>query len=290
MNTTSPTLNHPSPVSVSDSLLVALFFATIMHVLLFIGVSFDASHPEKINKSIAITIANISSKKAPKKAEFLAQSNQIGAGKETKKTKPPAQKLPAQGKSQKNKPAKKAEQKKPASAKRLLTADTSENVIQTAEKSTATVSKKLPQISTESLVKQIANLGAQIRYNPQSSEQSRIKFVNSVSAHKYQASQYILDWQRKVERTGNMNYPEVARKKHFNGSLSMDVGINPDGSIYSIRINRSSGDKALDDAAKRIVKMSAPFAPLPVELLKELDVLIITRVWQFSDESGMAAK
>jgi protein TonB len=70
----------------------------------------------------------------------------------------------------------------------------------------------------------------------------------------------------------------------------MDVGINADGTIYSMRINKSSGIPALDEAAKRIVNMSAPFAPLPSELLKELNVLVITRVWKFSDESGLSTR
>ncbi len=98
------------------------------------------------------------------------------------------------------------------------------------------------------------------------------------------------DWEDKVERTGNLNYPEVAAKKNFSGTLTMDVGIKADGSIYSIRINQSSGNPALDEAAKRIVRMSAPFAPLPADLRKELDVLVITRVWKFSDESGMTSR
>ncbi len=70
----------------------------------------------------------------------------------------------------------------------------------------------------------------------------------------------------------------------------MDVGINADGSIYRMRIVKSSGNPALDDAAKRIVKMSAPFAALPDELLREVNVLVITRVWKFSDETGMTAR
>ena len=94
------------------------------------------------------------------------------------------------------------------------------------------------------------------------------------------------DWESKVERTGNLNYPEAARKKNFAGSLSMDVGIQADGGIYSIRITKSSGNQALDDAAKRIVRLSAPFAELPTELLEELDVLVIPRIWNFSDETG----
>jgi protein TonB len=85
-----------------------------------------------------------------------------------------------------------------------------------------------------------------------------------------------------------MNYPEVAAKKNFSGRLTMDVGIKADGSIHSIAVTRSSGHPALDEAAKNIVKMSAPFAPFSTELLKEVNVLVITRVWKFSDESGMS--
>jgi protein TonB len=70
----------------------------------------------------------------------------------------------------------------------------------------------------------------------------------------------------------------------------MDVGIKLDGTIYSIRINQSSGNPDLDEAAKKIVRMSAPFAPLPIELQKELDVLVITRVWRFSDYAGLTTE
>jgi len=100
----------------------------------------------------------------------------------------------------------------------------------------------------------------------------------------------VKDWEDKVERTGNLNYPEAARHRKTPQSLTMDVGINADGSIYSIRIARSSGNPALDEAAKRIVKMSAPFAALPAELLQEVNVLVITRVWKFSDETGMTTR
>jgi len=65
----------------------------------------------------------------------------------------------------------------------------------------------------------------------------------------------------------------------------MDVGIKPDGTIYSLRIRKSSGYPALDTAAKRIVRLSEPFPVLPQELLKELDVLVITRVWKFTDKT-----
>jgi protein TonB len=147
-----------------------------------------------------------------------------------------------------------------------------------------------PQLTAESLQQQLAQLGTEIRQSQPSADQTKIKFVDSVSTHKYVAAQYMKDWESKVERTGNLNYPEAAAKKNFSGTLTMDVGIKADGSIYSIRINKSSGNPELDDAAIKIVRMSAPFPPLPLDLTKELDVLVITRVWKFSDESGLITR
>ena len=287
---TEPNISFQPPTSISDSLLIALFAAAVAHVLIILGVNFSVPEPVKINKSINIIIANSPTTQPPEKADFLAQENQQGAGSQQNKTSPPAQRVPSQGKKKQKRSPKSKSVSKPQPAQKVITRQKSKVQTNTAKHTTDSVSKNHPQLSTDALARQIAQLGAEIRYNHQNAEESRIKFINSVSTHKYLASQYIVDWQNKVEKTGNLNYPEIARKKRLTGKLTMDVGINHDGTIYSIRINKSSGYKSLDDAAKRIVQMSAPFAPLPKELQKELDVLVITRVWQFSDQSGMSAQ
>lgn len=295
MKTHQVMFDPPAPLSNNDSLLVALFLAAVIHVVIGLGVNFTMPQPEEVSRSIDITLVNMPTPKAPEKAQFLAQENQLGAGEQSKKPEPPPQQLPSQSNSEVkpvNKPVKKSapEQDKPKAAKKLITQKKAEKKIVTASKpDTGQHTEKRPQLSAEMLQQQIAQLGTEIRLSQQSAEQTKIKFVDSVSAHKYLAAQYMKDWEDKVERTGNLNYPEVAAKKNFSGTLTMDVGIKADGSIYSIRINQSSGNPALDEAAKRIVRMSAPFAPLPVDLQKELDVLVITRVWKFSDESGMTS-
>ncbi|MDI1291618.1 MAG: TonB family protein [Methylobacter sp.] len=293
MSTHQPIFDPPAELSTNDSLLIALFVATVIHVVIGLGINFTAPQPAQVSRAIDITLVNIPTPKVPEKATFLAPENQLGAGEQSKKPKqPPPQQLPSQGKNQPKQLKKSvAEHSEPKVAKKLITQKKAEKKIVTASKpDTKHPAEKHPQLSPELLQQQIAQLGTEIRLNQQSAEQTKIKFVNSVSAHKYVAAQYMKDWESKVERTGNLNYPEVAIKKNFSGILTMDVGIKADGSIYSIRINQSSGNPALDEAAKRIVRMSAPFAPLPADLLKELDVLVITRVWKFSDESGMTSR
>jgi protein TonB len=142
-------------------------------------------------------------------------------------------------------------------------------------------------ISAASLQQQITEMGTEIREKPAVAQPTKTKYVNQVSANKYMAAQYLKDWEAKVERTGNNNYPAAASKPGFSATLTMDVFIKADGSIDAMRITQSSGNSELDEQAKNIVRMSAPFPPLPSKLRSELDVLVITRSWKFSDESGL---
>lgn len=290
----------PTPLSQGDSLLTALFVAAVLHVVVLLGGNFTAPQPPKINRSIEITVAHAPVKKAPKDAKHLAAEHQIGAGEETRKPEPPQQKIATQEQPF-SPPVKKAlphpvvAQAKPVVEKLLTQAKAPVKVVTEPEQpvelpEAVEVQESAPKLSPEALQQQIAQLGERIRNTQQSAQDTKIKFVNSISTHKYLAAQYVKDWEDKVERTGNLNYPEAARKNGASQSLTMDVGINADGSIYSMRIVRSSGNTALDDAAKRIVKMSAPFAALPDDLLREVNVLVITRVWKFSDETGMTAR
>lgn len=288
---TQQTFQSSGPLSTHDRLIVFIFIAVVIHALLVLGINFRQPKAAKNSKSIAITLVTQEAKKAPNKAEFLAQSNQIGAGKKQDKPSPSAQQLASLG-TKANKPPnqKTIEQQSIQSKQTILTQTIAEQKIQLSEKTKKNSTKNRPQLSMDALRRQVSELGAKIRYQTPSSDQNRIKFVNSVSAHKYLASQYITDWQRKIESMGNLNYPAFAKRPGFSGSLTMDVGIKPNGSIYDIRIRKSSGYPALDNAAKRIVRLSAPFPPLPKVLLKELDVLVITRVWKFSDESGLSTE
>ena len=116
----------------------------------------------------------------------------------------------------------------------------------------------------------------------------RKKFIGA-RTEEYRFAQYIEDWRRKVERIGTLNYPEAARGKLY-GSLVLTVSINHDGSLNRVDINRSSGYKVLDDAAKRIVQMASPYAPFPPDIRRDTDILEITRTWYFTQGDQVTAK
>ena len=151
--------------------------------------------------------------------------------------------------------------------------------------------KKQPQAkpSAASLLAishEIASLNAKVARNMLAkAERPKRKFI-SASTREYKYAAYMEAWRAKVERVGNLNYPEQARKRKLTGSLVLAVALNPDGSINDIIVRRSSGHKLLDDAAIRIVRLAAPFSPFPDAILKETDILHITRTWQFLNNSG----
>ena len=116
----------------------------------------------------------------------------------------------------------------------------------------------------------------------------RKKFIGA-RTEEYRFAQYIEDWRRKVERIGTLNYPEAARGKLY-GSLVLTASINHDGSLNRVDINRSSGYKVLDDAAKRIVQMASPYAPFPPDIRRDTDILEITRTWYFTQGDQVTAK
>ena len=281
-------------VTNNDRMLVALFIAVIVHIIVVLGIRFtEPEVPIQNSRSIDVILVETPAKKAPKKAKVLAQDNQIGTGeKKIHKPEPPAKKIASQGNSPR-KHADKTEQEEaePKAKQKLVTQVKAEKkIVSETHPETTHDKEKRPKLTAEMLQQQIAQYGTEIRLKEQSADQTRIKSVNSLSAHKYVGAQYVRDWESKVERTGNTNYPTIAAKKNFSGTLTMDVGIKADGSIYSMRISKSSGYPELDEAAKRIVRMSAPFPALPSDLLKEVNVLVITRKWKFSDESGMTTR
>jgi protein TonB len=95
-------------------------------------------------------------------------------------------------------------------------------------------------------------------------------------------ARYVENWRVKVMNLAEENYPQAARDNRIYGSLLLTVSIRKNGSIEGIKIVRPSGHKVLDEAAVRIVRMGAPYAPFPPEVARDTDVLDISRTWRFT--------
>ena len=137
--------------------------------------------------------------------------------------------------------------------------------------------KERIEIDTSKLLAQISTLDLSTK---KSSSGIRVKRISARSKD-YEYRAYFESWRQKVERIGALNYPKEAMLGNF-GSLRLTVSINSDGSVEQIVVDKSSGSKELDEAAKNIVMLSAPFAEFSSKMRNEVDVVNISRTWKFT--------
>ena len=283
-------------ISPADRLGLTLFFAVGIHALVILGVSFDMDKllPVDIPLTMEITLVHSKTDDAPDKADYLAQANQKGGGNVQEKMRPssPAanpRPTEEQGDAEQSLPMMAPPPQPVSERKNLMTATVeSRQRIDEPEQSPQPPLPEAPSAAElMSRSREIARLSAEIRQKQQAyAQMPREKYITANTRESLYAA-YQDAWRQKVERIGNLNYPDQAKQQRLSGSLLLDVAINPDGSLKSVRIERSSGHKTLDDGAVRIVKMAAPFSPLPPAIRKEVDVLHITRIWQFHDDNSL---
>ena len=280
----------PTSISSADKLSLTLFMAGIVHALLILGISFDVDIPRSINKTLEVVLVKTPDKNRPDKADFLAQENQVGSGEAEKKAVNQQKATPQPAKQSVISKHNKEQQAKAQAQKVLLQAD-AEVAIEANNKQPPKQSKVLTTADLLRQSEEIAKLQAELNEAVTSySKRPRKLHINSINAHKYKAASYEAAWQRKVERVGNINYPGEARRKKLSGTLVLSVELFADGNLKKITINRGSGHKIIDDAAINIVKLAAPFAPLPIDLQKDIDILVITRTWQFLNEGSLRTR
>jgi protein TonB len=283
------------PVRPADRLTLTLFLAVAVHATLILGLGFapELRSPLETPPTLEITVVRTRTEKAPEKADFLAQSAQEGGGQLEEKARPTTptprpERAPAV---QTAPPPVESQPKPPQPAEQpTLTQNTAE--VEVPKPEPRTEPKPPPPQAAEIISRglEIASLSADLDRSLRAyAKRPRRKFINA-STQEYKYAAYLQNWVAKVERIGNLNYPDEARRNRLSGSLLLDVALKPDGTIHSVVLRHSSGHKVLDDAAMRIVRLAAPFAPFPPNIRSETDLLHITRTWQFLSEKGLFSR
>ncbi len=263
--------------SPADRLFLAVLAAAVLHALLIFGVRFQLPRPAPVKRNLDIELVSRPDRERPEKADYRAPHDSRGGA--PRKAKPrPLPKTPPAGS-----PRAASDRPQPRKEKPVLTAERAE----TALAAKPNPPEAHPRLNPGVLARQIAELG-QVTKRPLLFGSERVTPIRQIRAHKYVAAAYERAWQDKVERIGNLNYPDEARRKGISGRLLMSVWVARDGTVKKIKIHRSSGHKVLDAAAIRIVRLAAPFAPFPKELAAETDILVITRTWNFYNDAGLA--
>lgn len=277
------------PVDAGDRLSFTVFVAIALHALIILGINFKSPPATKGSQTIEITLATHKSAKAPKEADFLAQHNQEGSGTEEKarqlSTERQAEFADTQVRKVNPMPqvaAASLSEKKQHIITTLGPSDFKLHQLKTPNNQDEKELRKGLLEDQTAITAEIASLQAKLDKQKQEyAKRPRVRTLTAVSAKESFDAEYLIKWSEKFERIGTKNYPKEALAKNITGRVMLNVTIKPDGSVEEIAVTLSSGSRILDDSARQIVRLAAPYAKFPPEIRRQVDRLKIIRYVRF---------
>jgi protein TonB len=142
--------------------------------------------------------------------------------------------------------------------------------------------------------KVLARTAAEIARNIEDYNKRPKKTQITPSTKEVGYAMYYATLQKRIENIGTLNFPQHNGKKLY-GELVVYIPIFQDGTLYQKdggpRIERSSGNQALDKAALQIVRRAAPFGKFPPNMRSsdKDDLWVIITRFKFTREDKMQA-
>ena len=276
---TGPRIGPPERLSATMAL------SAIAFGVLILGVGFALDDPAPVMPTLDVILTRTRSDEPPKNPDFLAQASNQGGGDRDKAERPREAQLadvpkPHPGVAPEPMTAQ-APPPAPAYRERLLASTAPSDRRLPAPEDRDRPALPLP--SGQELMQQsleMARLASELEREQQLyAKRPKRKFI-SASTQEYEFATYMRAWVAKVERVGNLNYPEEVRRRGLSGRLVMTVVVRRDGTVGDITLNTPSGQPLLDQAAPRTVRLAEPFPPLP-QTTEAIDELYITRTWDY---------
>ena len=269
------------PNAGSDRLGFALFLAITIHAIVIFGIGFASIQHSAAPPSLEVRLAQRPTEQKNDDASLLAQANQIGSGElleqkeiTTDKQSPYDDTMPAP------QPAPLKQQGKVSQRSLITTRSDSRAIDDSQSKQGKQHSDQLdiPLVTPPDVLSSLhARLDRQKQAYNKIPKTLRLTSANTKAADH---AAYLNYWIEKVEKTGNLYYPERARLGKLYGDILMVVTLLPDGSVENIEIVSSSGHSTLDQAAITTVRLAAPYAAFP-QRMSEWNKMEITRTWRY---------
>ena len=281
------TLPMPAPPVIGEStrLGATMVLSVLLHAMVILGIGFAVEDAAPVMPTLDVILTQTKSALTPAQADFLAQAANQGGGEHDKSTRPTAPQAgplpqPIDGLAPRPLRAQTPAPSPPPDARVISSTNARETMPSPQPRQEIEVTPLPPGQEKIDRDIEMARLAAEIQLRSQQyAKRPKRKFV-SASTREYAWAQYLRGWVDRVERVGNLNYPDEARRRRIGGLVVISVAVRRDGSVENTRIVQSSNIPILDNAALRIVKLSEPFAPLP-KTQDDPDVLHVTRTWQF---------
>jgi protein TonB len=284
------TIPQNTLISTGERLGSTLFVAALVHGVVILGVTFTAGSFDVQNElpslNVTLIVTARDEQPEPDAADFIAERNQRGAGAAARGVRPTTTLAADHPLTQLGEPrgadlTDGSPRAQPPSAEQLVSrGDAAAQALpqpteQPAEQprhAAALIANDAPQ----TLALEI-DLAAEL---PKAYDRA---LVATPSTQESLLAGYLDNWRRRVERIGTAHFPAQFLDDPTLGRPTLEVAIGADGHLTDIVVRRSSGNQALDQAALRILRLAAPFEPLPDHIRAEYDVLKFAYEWDFEN-------
>ncbi|MDH5832206.1 TonB family protein [Luteimonas sp. M1R5S18] len=275
----------PPRIGERERLSATMVLSLLLHGMLVLGVGFALDEAAPLAPTLDVILTETTSPLTQAQADFLAQASNQGGGEHERSTRPRDDQAgravqadsgvaPIELRAQ-------SPTAQPPPQARVVASQRGEEALPNADARPQADDSALPR-GEQKIERDLAmaRLAAEIHLRSERyAKRPKRKFV-SASTQEWAYAGYLRDWVDRVQRVGNLNYPDEARRRQLAGELVISVAIRRDGSVERADIIRSSGIRLLDDAALRIARLAEPYPPLPITE-EEIDILHVTRTWQF---------
>jgi protein TonB len=279
-------LPPPAPrIGERERLGATFVLSLLVHGMLILGLGFALEDAAPVLPTLDVMLTQTQTPLTPQQADFLAQANNQGGGEQDRSTRP---REPQAGLLPQTEPGiaaqplrAQAPAPQPPPEARIIASQRADQALPQPQARPESDPSTLPQ-GREKVEHDMAmaRLAAEIHLRSQRyAKRPKRKFV-SASTREYAWAGYLRAWVDRVERVGNLNYPEEARRRHIGGVVVINVGIRRDGTVERAYIVQSSNIALLDAAALRIARIAEPYPPLP-KTEEDPDILNVVRTWQF---------
>lgn len=292
----------PLAVGSAERLTTTLFLAALIHGVIILGVGFapDDSGPPAATPTLEVTMVSPRDPETPDEARYLAQVDQSGGGNTEEQVRPQS---PLASPSQVDVPgsAEGAASREEMPGETVSTEDggraqpedsAPSSVITTVARTRdAALAQPAPAPTTDSAMLVMARLMDsspdlldpvdELDQAPLAQGELRERFI-TVDTREALFAEYLDRWRDRIERMGNLHYPDSARREGLEGSLILEVALNSDGTIRELEVRRAADHQVLNRSALRILRLSSPFEPFPESLSREIDVLRFVYEWRFA--------
>lgn len=262
-----------------------MVLSLLLHGMLILGVGFALDDAAPVLPTLDVILTQTQTELTPKQADFLAQANNQGGGEHEKTNRPRDAQAGVVAQAESGVAPRPMRAQSPSAQPppeaRVVSSARAEDAMPAPDARPEAEDTPLPR-GQEKIDHDLAmaRLAAEIHLRSERyAKRPKRKFV-SASTAEYAWAGYLRAWVDRVERVGNLNYPDEARRRKLAGTLVISVAIRRDGSVERADVIQSSGIRLLDGAALRIAKLAEPYPPLP-RTDENIDVLHVTRTWNF---------